>query len=348
MINNDNTIQENRDMNLDAIKGFLIVLVVLGHCIQYIYSPKQYDNNTVFRIIYSFHMPLFMFISGYLAFRPNKNIDITWLKKRAKNLVLPFIVWIFLGYLIGFEFNKLPITEKIINIVLNPANGGMWFLWVLFLNCCILYVVIKLFKKKTDVALIITVLVLAGLRLILSNVSNDVLGIKLCSYYIMFYVFGYLISKHKDVLIKHIKTFEVLCFVLFLPCAMFWSRIDNPLFMKYIEPSIDGNRILEMLGKIFSMFYQYYFVAFLGIGFTFFIFYRTNIDYIKSKISIIGQYTLEIYILQWYFIKPFFDNALIDSIISFFLATFFSIAIAILLEKNRLLGLLLFGRMSKK
>lgn len=50
----------NRILQIDVLKGFAILLVVLGHAIYETYS----ENNIVFRMIYSFHMPLFMFLSG--------------------------------------------------------------------------------------------------------------------------------------------------------------------------------------------------------------------------------------------------------------------------------------------
>lgn len=50
---------------LDFIKGFAILLVVLGHVIQF--SDNSFDNNILFRYIYSFHMPLFMFTSGFAS-----------------------------------------------------------------------------------------------------------------------------------------------------------------------------------------------------------------------------------------------------------------------------------------
>ena len=42
---------------IDNLKGVLILLVVLGHCIQC--TDLDFDHNAVFRYIYSFHMPLF-------------------------------------------------------------------------------------------------------------------------------------------------------------------------------------------------------------------------------------------------------------------------------------------------
>ena len=54
---------------LDSLKGWLILLVVLGHAIQYALMGSCEDNH-LWNIIYSFHMPAFMAVSGYVAFRP--------------------------------------------------------------------------------------------------------------------------------------------------------------------------------------------------------------------------------------------------------------------------------------
>lgn len=55
----------NRNSTIDGLRGIAIMLVVIGHVIQYVFSPNTFDDNLLFRVIYSFHMPLFMFISGY-------------------------------------------------------------------------------------------------------------------------------------------------------------------------------------------------------------------------------------------------------------------------------------------
>lgn len=54
----------------DALKGILIVLVVLGHSIQASMMKLGGDflNDYLWNIIYSFHMPVFIAVSGYLAY----------------------------------------------------------------------------------------------------------------------------------------------------------------------------------------------------------------------------------------------------------------------------------------
>ncbi len=52
----------NRVEYIDSLRGFAILLVVMGHLIQTNY--RDGFVHPIFNIIFSFHMPLFFFISG--------------------------------------------------------------------------------------------------------------------------------------------------------------------------------------------------------------------------------------------------------------------------------------------
>ena len=52
--------------SMDMLKGFAIIMVIAGHAVQYLISGHYYDKE-VYRLIYSFHMPLFMAITGFFA-----------------------------------------------------------------------------------------------------------------------------------------------------------------------------------------------------------------------------------------------------------------------------------------
>jgi len=65
--------QNKRNNTIDIIKAVAIILVCIGHSIQFgsgfnILSEEIFFDNICFKIIYSFHMPLFMLISGYLFY----------------------------------------------------------------------------------------------------------------------------------------------------------------------------------------------------------------------------------------------------------------------------------------
>ena len=52
----------------DSLKGLLMLLVMMGHAIQYTLGNTECEKNHVWNYIYSFHMPAFMEISGYLGY----------------------------------------------------------------------------------------------------------------------------------------------------------------------------------------------------------------------------------------------------------------------------------------
>ena len=54
-----------RDGKMDNLKGILIIMVVLGHLTELLL--KSGEGGIVYRLIYAFHMPAFIFISGYFA-----------------------------------------------------------------------------------------------------------------------------------------------------------------------------------------------------------------------------------------------------------------------------------------
>jgi fucose 4-O-acetylase-like acetyltransferase len=135
-----------RDYGIDWLKAFAIVLMVIGHAIQYS-LVTDYDSNLIFRFIYSFHMPLFIFISGYLAHTGHKK---GFLWKRVRLLLVPFLIWM---VLYAFYYRRLDLQQGnwailpsyFWQVIQFPGKGGLWFLWTLFQ----IDVVYSLLKKTT-------------------------------------------------------------------------------------------------------------------------------------------------------------------------------------------------------
>lgn len=91
-----------RLLAFDAIKLFAIFLVVYGHCILHLQN-YSYDikENIIYRFVSSFHMPLFMDISGYFGSKifNLKFSDIV--AKKWKRLIVPSISF---GVLFGISW----------------------------------------------------------------------------------------------------------------------------------------------------------------------------------------------------------------------------------------------------
>lgn len=78
--------EKQRDYFFDNIKGFLIILVVFGHAIQYLAFKRNSPALLgLFMLIYSFHMPLFIFISGFFSKKTNS--------LKLINLAFTYFLW---------------------------------------------------------------------------------------------------------------------------------------------------------------------------------------------------------------------------------------------------------------
>lgn len=105
---------------LDIAKGIGILLMVIGHCIP-IYSAIN-------RYIYYFHMPLFFIISG-ICYNSKKYTFLSLLKKRIKQLMIPFVTFFVLLIPFCLVFDKY----YELNTFIYRAPYTMWFLLILFL-----------------------------------------------------------------------------------------------------------------------------------------------------------------------------------------------------------------------
>lgn len=63
---------KERILWIDELKGFTIFLVIIGHILISRFLPQFQLFHTV---IYSFHMPLFMFLSGIFSYKALEAVD---------------------------------------------------------------------------------------------------------------------------------------------------------------------------------------------------------------------------------------------------------------------------------
>jgi len=56
---------DNRDYFWDNLKAFLMVLVIFGHTVTSLREVKEITG--LYYFVYTFHMPLFVFTSGFMA-----------------------------------------------------------------------------------------------------------------------------------------------------------------------------------------------------------------------------------------------------------------------------------------
>ena len=84
---------QERDYQLDNLKGVLILLVVFAHTLERITAGGVSSNPiilSIWSVIYSFHMPVFIFVSGYFS---KKFIDKDkWARSVVRSTLIPYFI----------------------------------------------------------------------------------------------------------------------------------------------------------------------------------------------------------------------------------------------------------------
>lgn len=112
--------QAARDYHIDNIKGILIFLVVLGHLLGYLQEIHASFATGVRTFIYFFHMPGFIFMSGYLA----KG----FLQKQYKAEKLLSFAWLYLLFKDSIELVHFIFERRYFE---NASHPAVWLLIVL-------------------------------------------------------------------------------------------------------------------------------------------------------------------------------------------------------------------------
>lgn len=165
---------------LDSLRGFAILLVIIGHLIQCNYESSI--QNRIFNIIYSFHMLLFFFLSGCTcSLQEEKKGSIQSWKgliifygNKCSSLLLPSIAWTLLVPLFFSNMWKW-----------NSSISSFWFLNVLFAVSC-LWTTIRFVDDKFGKRNVILWISLTALALFF---AFDIKRVPIM-YFILF-VFGY-------------------------------------------------------------------------------------------------------------------------------------------------------------
>ena len=205
---------------IDNLRGILMLLVIIGHSIQFM--DPDFDHNIVFRYIYSFHMPLFMCISGFVCYHQKDTLKT--IKKRFCQLMIPFVSWSIILCCIDKG------NTYIYDYFLHP-DWSLWFLWALFF-ITIIFMACKKFSHITSIKLeyITTICAIVMLGAI-AKFKINILGGQFIGWYFIFYSMGYFIKKYNlldSTLLNKTKWISLATFAF---TAYFWMRKEAPLFM---------------------------------------------------------------------------------------------------------------------
>ena len=129
----------NRLSWLDALRGFTMILVVAYHVAQFGFHENEKTSAALSSLVLM-RMPLFFFVSGFLAYKANFSwtvpnaLKLTW--KKFKVQVIPTLV--FLCLFVIFRM-KGDFWDGFMRLMASPTKGGYWFTWVLLQMFIIYY-----------------------------------------------------------------------------------------------------------------------------------------------------------------------------------------------------------------
>lgn len=120
---------KERNLKLDNAKGILITLVVIGHMLLPIQGTTRGVTN-FFYIIYAFHMPAFVFISGLLAQRIYTRVPKPHFNWRRWCSTL----WLYLLFQFILFFSEIPAYGRTTRFPdFLHTSGAPWYLLALLL-----------------------------------------------------------------------------------------------------------------------------------------------------------------------------------------------------------------------
>lgn len=273
----------------DLLKLFAIFLVVYGHCMQHLLEVDT-RYNPMFLWITSFHMPLFMTLSGLFARNSFRASFKDYFMKRGRQVLLPCLSWSFSIFavivILGGDLQIYTIKSFAIN--------SLWFLKSVFVCGILGFIAFK--SQRNRVMWVV-------LTLLLSQV------ILIWNVFIMYpcFLFGICIFKYLSWILKYKCLVLVISGLLFMVFSLyvsfspnFWVRdqgIREALFSGTL--SLMDNALFLM--KVILKRYFQLFIGLLGSSFfitLFFLLFTGLRNVYLLNLAKLGQYTLGVYVIQ--------------------------------------------------
>lgn len=229
-----NTITSKRIQWIDIAKFFAIVFMIIGHITK---------NQVIRMFIFSFHMPLFIILSGY-TYNPPKTLNKlnSNIKKYIKKILCPYAIALFLQVLViniiyydSFKFNIF--MKELFNSFLwgNGCGntfistsfvgvGPIWFLITLFLAKVFFDMLNLCISDEYKRCLLYSLLLFIGIEI--GRITWLPQGLDLVLQFLFFLYIGYIFKKYENKIKVNKKIIYILCFVFWLLCLGFNIHIE--------------------------------------------------------------------------------------------------------------------------
>ncbi len=272
---------------IDAAKGIGIILVVYGHVARGVFNAGLYQEqqlkiyHLIDNIIYSFHMPLFFFLSGLFFLRSFNKRGPRLILNKIDTIFYPYLIWSIIYGLMEIALSQYTNGNTsfgdLIGILWLPIIAHFWFLYALlliFIFNTVIFIFLERYFKSLNIPFIVFCIGLF-LFLIKQYLPTDYFFIRAVSYNYIYFSFGIL---YRSVLDGRHHSIS-----LTLGLLVIFSLFEYLVYYAATLPS--GSALIKII------------ITFSGMLTV--IFVCQNIRGTISKfLSLLGMYSMEIYIIH--------------------------------------------------
>lgn len=195
------------------MRVFGIILVLLAHSTHlyttgWAYSSPYHSNffNLLTWYIYSFHMPLFVFISGAVFNYTTSNGEYenfhALIKKKALRLMVPYL-FVGLLYMIPIRmviayYKGVSYKSLVIDFLTTIGSGHLWYLYVLFILTIIFWFLKPIIKEKNYRIILLMAIVLY----FISPRLPIIFLVGATAHFFIYFYLGYLFQENEEKVLK--------------------------------------------------------------------------------------------------------------------------------------------------
>ncbi|WP_240378042.1 acyltransferase family protein [Bacillus piscicola] len=282
---------KQRDYFFDNAKFILIILVVFSHAITPLIGVSQLAR-TLYLLLFSFHMPLFLFASGYFA---KKTVAKREMIKPIQKLFVPYLI-----VQIIYTFFYYDVYGRELDFSLLEPHWSLWFLLTLFS----FYYLVHLFKFSPY--FIIAALVI-GVAIGYADIT-PVFSLARTAVFFPFFLAGYFLERRHLSFLSHPWMKPIATLVILITCVflyMYAFDIPYELFYgskSYKELGFDGISagVYRLCAYVFTVIVSLAFLALVPAE--------------KQSFSHYATQTLYVYLLHGFLFRYLRETSFYDGI----------------------------------
>lgn len=273
----------------DILKFLLIFLVVLGHIVDTYFDNTGWTKSLIV-IIYSFHMPVFIFISGLFS---KKNI-----REKRYNKIIGYIFMFFTSKII-IAFGRLIATGEMSFSVFSDA-GLPWYMLAMF---AFQLITIALRNISPKYVLIFSVILscFAGYDM---ELGDRFCLMRIIVFFPFFYL-GYIMEPNSVEELFNSKKLKLISAIIMI--AIIVSAFIFPDELYELRPILTGRNSFDFLDDAYNfggLIRLAYYVVTVIIGSAVICLIPKKIG--NGAVARLGGRTLQIYSLHYFFIYVYF------------------------------------------